>query len=94
MFRGARVLADGRQDPFITNASLGVYDMNAFERSDRIVTQNLIAVAEFDKPDYIIFPLTRSIYQDMLKEKADDYFGEPVFQGKSGYVYKFNKKED
>jgi len=90
MFKGGNVLADGRQDPFITDASKGIYGWNAFERSVNVKSFNLPAIASYDKPDYIIVPSTknRESYEAMVRT-WELSFGKPVFEGAYGIVYRY-----
>lgn len=90
MSRGADILADGRQDPFITDESKGVYDWNAFERSIRVQGFHLPEIANFDKPDYIIVHSSKEDSDQKLIQSWITAFGEPVFKGDYGLVFKFS----
>ncbi|AIQ63986.1 hypothetical protein PSTEL_13705 [Paenibacillus stellifer] len=86
MYRGGDVLCDGRQDPFITKASLGAYGWTAFERSMYGFSDILPDIAAYDKPDYII---VRSNAATRLFEGWRKAFGEPVYRGQYGSVFKY-----
>ena len=84
MFRGGDVLSDGRQDPFITKASVGVMGWNAFERSMYGFSEYLPDIVNYDHPDYVIVRSGSSgrQYQDWVKA-----LGTPVYKGSYGSVF-------
>lgn len=86
MFKGGDVLCDGRQDPFITKESLGAYGWTAFERSMYGFSDVLPDIADYDKPDYII---VRSNASTRLFEGWRKAFGEPVYRGRYGSVFRY-----
>lgn len=88
MFRGGDVLCDGRQDPFITKASVGVLGWTAFERSMYGFSEYLPEIAAYDHPEYIIVSAKSSnkLFQEWVKE-----FGQPVYKGKYGSVFHLNQ---
>lgn len=84
MFRGGNVLCDGREDPFITDDSVGLYGWNAFERSMYGFSDRLPAIAASDRPDYV---LVKSDSSEQLKKQWADAFGTPLYTGRYGSVY-------
>ncbi|MEK4328382.1 hypothetical protein MKX70_21345 [Paenibacillus sp. FSL R7-0312] len=84
MFRGGDVLCDGRQDPFITKASIGIMGWNAFERSMYGFSEYLPDIVKYDRPDYVIVRNGSSgrLYQDWVKA-----LGTPVYKGSYGSVF-------
>ncbi|MBW4080565.1 hypothetical protein [Paenibacillus sp. S150] len=86
MYRGAEVLCDGRQDPFITKDSVGAMGWTAFERSMYAFSEYLPDIVSFDRPDYVIVKSGSSArhYQDWVKA-----FGAPVYKGTYGSVFSF-----
>ncbi|KWX80232.1 hypothetical protein AMQ84_04425 [Paenibacillus riograndensis] len=86
MFRGGDVLCDGRQDPFITKASLGVYDWTAFERSMYGFSEYLPEIVDYDHPDYVIVAngTSHKLFGEWVKK-----FGQPVYKGQYGSVFYF-----
>ncbi|WEK55308.1 MAG: hypothetical protein P0Y55_04390 [Candidatus Cohnella colombiensis] len=87
-FRGGNILTDGRQDPFITDASKGVFGWTAFQRSMHGFNENLPDIVNYDQPDYVITKLdfTGRAY-DMMVSK----YGKPVFTGDFGNVFHIRK---
>ncbi|SET07803.1 hypothetical protein [Paenibacillus sp. NFR01] len=86
MFRGADILCDGRQDPFITKASVGTLGWNAFERSMYGFSEYLPEIVNDDKPDYVIIGSEAS---GKLITEWNKTFGTPAFKGPYGSVYPF-----
>ncbi|AIQ18276.1 hypothetical protein H70357_17450 [Paenibacillus sp. FSL H7-0357] len=86
MFRGGDVLCDGRQDPFITKASLGALGWTAFERSMYGFSEYLPDIIEYDHPDYVI--VANGISQKLFDEWVRK-FGQPVYKGTYGSVFSF-----
>lgn len=86
MFRGGDVLCDGRQDPFVTNASLGVLGWTAFERSMYGFSEYLPEIVEYDHPDFVIvdYGTSHKLFSVWL-----DKFGQPVYKGQYGSVFNF-----
>jgi hypothetical protein len=84
MFRGGDVLCDGRQDPFITDESKGVFGWTAFERSIYGFNDKLPDIVEYDHPDYV---LTRNNVSAKQMNKWVDRLGAPVFTGHYGNVF-------
>lgn len=84
MFRGGDVLCDGRQDPFITTASVGAYGWTAFERSMYGFSERLPEIVRSDHPDYVIAKngVSEILYADWVKR-----YGAPRFKGKFGSVF-------
>jgi hypothetical protein len=89
MFRGGDILCDGRQDPFITDESKGVFGWTAFERSIKGFSVNLPDVVRYDKPDYVIVTTNTAsrLFADWTRE-----FGKPVYKGRYGSVFHTNNK--
>jgi hypothetical protein len=84
MFRGGDVLCDGRQDPFITDESKGVFGWTAFERSVNGFSEYLPDIVAYDHPNFVITGNKASAKQfDQWVEK----FGKPVFKGPYGNVF-------
>lgn len=88
MSHGADVLCDGRQDPFVTDASKGVFGYTAFERSMKGFSELLPDIVQYDKPDYVI---VRKNVSNRMYQSWCTAFGDPVFQGKFGSVFRFKK---
>jgi hypothetical protein len=84
MYRGADVLCDGRQDPFITDASKDVFGWNAFERSMYGFSDKLPQIVKADRPNYLITPNTSS---SRLQQQWETAFGKPVYSGRYGKVF-------
>lgn len=84
MFRGGDVLCDGRQDPFITDASIGALGWNAFQRSMWGFGEYLPEVVAGDRPDYVI---VRSDVSAKLVREWENLFGKPAFTGSFGRVF-------
>ena len=86
MFRGGDVLCDGRQDPFVTKASLGVLGWTAFERSMYGFSEYLPEIVDYDHPDYVIIgnSTSQKLYEEWVKK-----FGQPVYKGSYGSVFYF-----
>lgn len=84
MFRGGDVLCDGRQDPFITDASVGALGWNAFQRSMWGYGEYLPDVVAGDRPDYVI---VRSSVSAKLVQEWENLFGKPAFVGSFGRVF-------
>lgn len=84
MFRGANILADGRQDPFVTDESKGALGWNAFQRSMYGYGEYLTDIVAADRPDYVIARsnVSAKLYKEWVKT-----YGEPVFKGKFGSVF-------
>lgn len=93
MFRGGDVLADGRFDPFILDATRGIHQWTAFERSvNGFRSGYLMDVIRADRPDFLIVPALD------LKENANSLSSvglnevkrqlpEPDFTGSYGQVW-------
>ncbi|WP_239619252.1 hypothetical protein [Cohnella mopanensis] len=90
MFRGANVLCDGRQDPFVTDASRGAFGWTAFERSMYGFSDKLPEIVKADRPDYVIAHNTVS---GNLLQQWTSAFGQPVYQGRYGSVFEIRKLE-
>jgi len=88
MFRGGDILTDGRQDPFITDESKGVFGWTAFERSMNGFSDYLPDIVSYDHPDYVI---TRNNSSSKQFKNWVEQFGEPVFNGPYGNVFLINK---
>lgn len=86
MFRGGDVLCDGRQDPFITKASIGALGWTAFERSMYGFSEYLPEIVEYDHPDYVIVGngISHKLFEEWVKK-----FGQPVYKGQYGSVFYF-----
>lgn len=84
MFRGGNVLCDGRQDPFITDASIGALGWNAFQRSMWGYGEYLPEVVAGDRPDYVI---VRTGVSEKLVREWENRFGKPAFSGRFGRVF-------
>lgn len=84
MFRGGNILCDGRQDPFITDDSIGALGWNAFQRSMYGYGEYLPEIVAADQPDYVIarHNVSAKLLEDWVKQ-----FGEPVFKGRFGSVF-------
>lgn len=87
MFRGGDVLCDGRQDPFITDASRSAYGWNAFERSMFGFSERLPEIVRTDRPDYVI---AKKDVSELLLADWTKRYGEPVFKGNYGSVYRIS----
>ncbi|MCC3371497.1 hypothetical protein [Cohnella sp. REN36] len=90
MFRGADILCDGRQDPFITDATKGLWGWTAFERSMYGFSDRLPAIVREDRPDYVIAQRTVS---DKLMQDWTNAFGEPVYRGRYGAVFRISQEK-
>ncbi|MFC5530247.1 hypothetical protein [Cohnella yongneupensis] len=90
MYRGGDVLTDGRQDPFITDASRGALGWTAFERSMYGFSDRLPDIVRADKPDYLLARSTES--RTLLDDWAKRY-GAPVFKGKYGSVFRISPSQ-
>jgi hypothetical protein len=86
MFRGGDVLCDGRQDPFVTKASVGALGWTAFERSMYGFSEYLPDIVKYDHPDYVIVHngVSSKLYNTWIKD-----FGQPVYKGRYGTVFSF-----
>jgi hypothetical protein len=84
MFRGADILSDGRQDPFVTDASKGALGWNAFQRSMYGYGEYLPEIVAGDRPDYVI--VRNNVSGKLLKDWTR-LFGEPAFKGPFGSVF-------
>ncbi|ULO04695.1 hypothetical protein H1230_16110 [Paenibacillus sp. 19GGS1-52] len=91
MFRGGDVLCDGRQDPFVTKASLGAMGWTAFERSMYGFSDYLPDIVKYDHPDYVI---VQSSVSGKLYREWVEKFGQPVFKGSYGSVFYFEQQAD
>ncbi|WP_127493793.1 hypothetical protein [Paenibacillus glycanilyticus] len=89
MYRGADILCDGREDPFITDASKSIFGWTAFERSMYGFSDKLPEIVTADHPDYLIIPNYSSSQHQKQWKNA---FGEPVFSGKYGEVFDLRSK--
>lgn len=89
MFRGGDILTDGRQDPFITEASKGTLGWTAFERSMHGFSEYLPEIVAYDKPDYVI---VRRDASWKLYDIWVEAFGEPSFKGTYGSVFVIAEK--
>ncbi|QHW33644.1 hypothetical protein GZH47_24480 [Paenibacillus rhizovicinus] len=89
MSHGADVLCDGRQDPFVTSASKGVFGYTAFERSMKGFSDILPDIVAYDKPDYVIVNTNSS---SRLFRGWAASFGEPVYQGRYGSVFRIKRQ--
>jgi hypothetical protein len=85
MYRGADVLCDGRQDPFVTIESKGALGWTAFERSMYGFSEYLPEIVAYDKPDYVI---ARKNASYKLLQEWGKQFGQPVYKGSYGSVFK------
>ncbi|MCD9022783.1 hypothetical protein [Cohnella silvisoli] len=88
MFRGGDILCDGRQDPFITASSKGVFGWTAFERSMNGFSDYLPDIVAYDHPDYVI---TSSNSSGKQFNNWVEKFGKPVFKGPYGNVFRIDK---
>ena len=88
MFRGGDILTDGRQDPFITDESKGVFGWTAFERSMNGFSEYLPDIITYDNPDYVI---TSSNFSGKVYNNIVNRYGEPVFTGHYGNVFVIKK---
>jgi hypothetical protein len=88
MFRGGDVLTDGRQDPFITKESRGVFGWTAFERSMNGFSNYLPDIVAYDHPDFVI---TSKSTRGKLFDSWVEKFGKPEFSGQYGNVFRINK---
>ncbi|TJY43934.1 hypothetical protein E5161_00580 [Cohnella pontilimi] len=88
MYRGANVLCDGRQDPFVTTESKGALGWTAFERSMYGFSEYLPEIVAYDKPDYVI---ARNNVSYKLMQEWSKQFGAPVFKGRYGSVFVIRK---
>lgn len=84
MSHGADVLCDGRQDPFVTDETKGVFNYTAFERSMKGFSEILPDIVAYDKPDYVVVRTNTSsrMFQGWVAA-----FGAPVFKGAYGSVF-------
>ncbi|RKP58127.1 hypothetical protein D7Z26_01080 [Cohnella endophytica] len=88
-YRGGDVLADGRQDPYITDASRGAYGWTAFERSMYGFSERLPEIVRSDRPDYVI---ARSNVSELLYADWVTRYGEPLFKGPFGSVFLISRQ--
>jgi hypothetical protein len=88
MYRGADVLCDGRQDPFVTDETKGALGWNAFQRSMYGYGEYLPEIVASDRPDYVI---ARSNVSAKLLEDWSRTFGDPVYRGDYGAVFEIRK---
>jgi hypothetical protein len=88
MFRGGDVLCDGRQDPFVTEDSVGVLGWTAFERSMHGFSEYLTDIVDYDHPDYVItgHGVSRKLFKEWTQQ-----FGKPVYTGTYGNVFSLTK---
>jgi hypothetical protein len=87
MYRGGSVLCDGRQDPFITDQSKGVFGWTAFERSMNGFSDYLPDIVQYDQPNYVI---TKNTASDKQFRNWQNKLGKPVFSGPYGHVFLIN----
>ncbi|SEM54511.1 hypothetical protein [Paenibacillus sp. OV219] len=87
MSHGADVLCDGRQDPFVTDETKGVFNYTAFERSMKGFSEILPDIVAYDKPDYV---LVRNNSSSRMYQGWVSAFGTPVFKGRYGSVFKID----
>lgn len=85
MSHGADVLCDGRQDPFVTNASKGVFGYTAFERSMKGFSEIMPDIVAYDKPDFVI--VHTNSYSRMYQGWVTA-FGAPAYKGRYGSVFR------
>ena len=90
MYRGGDVLADGRQDPFITDKTKTVFDWTAFEQSMYGFPVYVTDLAQANHPDYII--VTRKNAASRFYSGWVDKFGPAVFNGNFGYVFQLSRE--
>ncbi|BBI32415.1 hypothetical protein [Cohnella abietis] len=83
-FRGGDILCDGRQDPFVTDESKGVFGWTAFERSMNGFSDYLTDIVAYDKPEYVI---TSNKFYGRPFNKMIEKYGQPVFKGTYGNVF-------
>jgi hypothetical protein len=88
MFRGGNILSDGRQDPFITDQSKGVFGWTAFERSMNGFSDYLPDIVVYDHPDYVI---TSNKFSGKPFNNSITKFGKPVFKGSYGNVFQIKQ---
>jgi hypothetical protein len=93
MFRGGDVLADGRFDPFILDATKGVHQWTAFERSvNGFRSGYLMDVIRTDRPDYLILqaPDSKKTINSLSTIELDEVkrqLNVPDFTGSFGRVW-------
>ncbi|MFD0696832.1 hypothetical protein ACFQZT_22455 [Paenibacillus sp. GCM10027628] len=93
MFRGGDVLADGRFDPFILEATKGVHEWTAFERSvNGFRSGYLMDVIQSDRPDFLILqtPDSKKNVHSLSAVELDEVkqqLGKPDFTGSFGQVW-------
>jgi hypothetical protein len=89
MYIGGDVLTDGRQDPFITDASRSAYGWTAFERSMYGFSERLPEIVRIDKPDYVI---AKNSVSSLLIADWSKRYGKPEYIGKYGRVFRISKQ--
>lgn len=93
MFRGGDVLADGRFDPFILEATKGVHQWTAFERSvNGLRSGYLMDVIQSDRPDFLILSTadsnkTVNSLSEVELDEVKRQLHEPDFTGSFGQVW-------
>ncbi|MDQ0902271.1 MULTISPECIES: hypothetical protein [unclassified Paenibacillus] len=97
MFRGGDVLADGRFDPFILEATKGVHQWTAFERSlNGLRSGYIMDIIHSDRPDFLILPTADSnkLVNSLSEVELDEVkkqLHEPDFTGSFGQVWDLRK---
>lgn len=93
MFKGGDVLADGRFDPYILDATKGVHQWTAFERSvNGFRSGYLLDVIRADRPDFLILPAAdpKETVNSLKKVELDEVkqqLHEPDYTGSFGQVW-------
>ncbi|SDS59734.1 hypothetical protein SAMN05444162_1827 [Paenibacillaceae bacterium GAS479] len=86
MFRGADVLADGRQDPFITDETKTALGWTAFEQTINGFPVYVTDLVKANKPDFII--VTRKNASSRFYSTWVKDYGPAVKTGDFGYVFR------
>jgi hypothetical protein len=93
LFRGGDDLADGRFDPFILDATKGVHQWTAIERSiNGFQSAYLMDVIRADKPDFLIVPAPdpKDLPHSLKSVGLDEFrrnMRRPDFTGRFGEVW-------
>jgi hypothetical protein len=93
MFRGGDVLADGRFDPYILEATKGIHQWTAFERSvNGFRSGYLMDVIQSDQPDFLILqtPDAKKSFNSISAvtlDEAKKQLGKSDFSGRFGQVW-------
>lgn len=88
MFRGGDVLADGRQDPFITDATKTVFGWTAFEQSMYGFPVYVTDLVDANHPDFVI--VTRKNASSRFYTTWLSKYGSPIYSGDYGSVFQVN----